>query len=938
VTRFGLWLLASTAFPLAGPAYAQEVPAQPSTSPAEQPEEPSPGGTAESADVEEDDVIEVIGQRERGSVPGDVRPEQVLRPADIRAYGVSSIAELLTELAPQTGGGRGREGGQPVVLLNGRRISGFREIRDLPTEAIERTEILPPEAAQQLGYRADQRVVNIVLRRRFNAITAELSGGGATDGDRYTVNPELNIVRIARDRRLSVNLEYQGQTPVYEDDRNLLPTQPTRPYGIVGNLTPFGTAGEIDPALSALAGRPVTLAGVPDDVSGRPSLASFLRAANPSDFGAYRTLSPASRTLSTNATYSQPILGNVTASVNVSFESTASSSELGLGSAALTVPAGSPYSPFTTPVVLNRYLVEAGARGREVDGNVAHVGLNFNGDLGEWRWSVIGNYDRTWSRTWTDQSPDLTGLTTRIAAGDPAVNPFGRFDPVLLGDFRRDYARSISNVANASANVNGPLFQLPAGRVNASIRAGFEVNSIESRTVRSGVVTPGETDRSIGSGQVRIDVPLTSRRTGVLDAIGNLSVNGTYAIDRTSDYGAQETRTYGLNWSPIPQVTFLATRTTEEDAPTAAQLNNPQIITPDARVFDFVTGQSVDATLVEGGNPALLASDRKVTSLTLNLQPFNDTPFNATVEYTATSIDNPVSFLPAPTQALERAFPDRFQRDVTGRLLRFDNRPVNFTRSEQRQLRTGFNFSKQIGAAPTPSPAVLAEFRARAGARRQQRDGATPPPGDSNATPTVVQPTDQTPPREGGGRRFGGPGGGGFGGGGFGGGRGGGLGAARLQLSVFHTWRLEDTVLIRPGLPELDLLDGDATDTRGGRPEHQIEFNAGLTKGGYGLRVSGNYQVGTTVQGGTAAAPTQLNFGALTTVTVRGFVDFNPLMKVARDHPWLRGTRVSLAVRNLFNQRLDVTDPTGATPLNYQPALLDPIGRTVTLSIRKLLF
>jgi hypothetical protein len=34
-------------------------------------------------------------------------------------------------------------GGSPVILLNGRRIAGFQEIRDLPTEAILRVDILP---------------------------------------------------------------------------------------------------------------------------------------------------------------------------------------------------------------------------------------------------------------------------------------------------------------------------------------------------------------------------------------------------------------------------------------------------------------------------------------------------------------------------------------------------------------------------------------------------------------------------------------------------------------------------------------------------------------------------------------------------------------------------------------------------------------------------
>jgi outer membrane receptor protein involved in Fe transport len=52
----------------------------------------------------------------------------------------------------------------------------------------------------------------------------------------------------------------------------------------------------------------------------------------------------------------------------------------------------------------------------------------------------------------------------------------------------------------------------------------------------------------------------------------------------------------------------------------------------------------------------------------------------------------------------------------------------------------------------------------------------------------------------------------------------------------------------------------------------------------------------------------------------------------------MRGFRVSLGVNNLFDQRLQVTDATGATPLSFQPDLLDPLGRSVRLSIRKQFF
>ena len=54
--------------------------------------------------------------------------------------------------------------------------------------------------------------------------------------------------------------------------------------------------------------------------------------------------------------------------------------------------------------------------------------------------------------------------------------------------------------------------------------------------------------------------------------------------------------------------------------------------------------------------------------------------------------------------------------------------------------------------------------------------------------------------------------------------------------------------------------------------------------------------------------------------------------------PWARGLRVSVGVNNIFDSRQHVRDANGDTPLRYQPAYLDPLGRTVSISIRKLIF
>ena len=55
--------------------------------------------------------------------------------------------------------------------------------------------------------------------------------------------------------------------------------------------------------------------------------------------------------------------------------------------------------------------------------------------------------------------------------------------------------------------------------------------------------------------------------------------------------------------------------------------------------------------------------------------------------------------------------------------------------------------------------------------------------------------------------------------------------------------------------------------------------------------------------------------------------------------PWLKGSRVNFGVQNLFDTRPEVTSSAGGdVPLNYQPDYLDPQGRVVSLTFRKILF
>jgi hypothetical protein len=915
----------------------------------------------DDSDEVPDDIVVTGSRAQPGAVIGDIPPEEQLGPADIRAYGVSTVADLLDELSPETQSGRG-SGGAPVVLLNGRRISSFAEIRDLPTEAIARVDILPEEVALKYGYTADQRVVNIVLRPRFHAVTVEGGDTLATAGGRNGPAASLDVLHIKRDGRINIHLDYKSSDALLESQRDIIETPSD--FTLAGNVVGTGADGEIDPALSAAAGAVVTIAGVPNT---SPTFADFVgNAGMPTvyDQARYRTLLPSSHDVSGNVVWSRTILGNVSATLNGRFEATDSQAEQGLASVALAVPAGSPFSPFASNVIVDRALgAPYGALTQDRSEIDAHLGLSLNGDISpKWRWTFTSNYDRANSEAFTVTGFDATPLQTAIDAG--TANPFGPIDPdnVRLSPVNQAY--SLASTTEANALVTGTLFALPAGPVSTSIRAGGSLSDFSSRSVRGTTETTGQVSRDIANGQINLDVPITSRDKNVLGAIGSLSLNTNYAVDHLSDFGTLTSFGYGANWAPIPALRFLVSVTDKDSAPSAQQLGNPQVVTPNVRVFDYVNGETVAVTQVTGGNPDLLASNQRVTKIGMTLKPFGKTDFTFSANYITKSARNTSESLPSATAAIEAAFPDRFIRDDDGDLERIDSRPVNFAHSDSSELRWGFNLSLRLksklqkefeafrnGSGPNPLAGLFPRGARRGGFGGGDRrpDGTAapndaPPPapgspatGDQGNPPPAGQSAQAAspgappggPPGAGGRGGFGGRGGGGFGGRGQAGGR--------LQFSLYHTWEFTDRVLIRDGLPELDLLNGGATG-QGGQPRHQIQARAGYSNNGIGVRLNADWQSGTTVVGGTAMAPETLKFSSLGTFDIRLFADLTQQLKFIKTHAWARGMRITLGVGNLFDTRQRVTDPSGATPISYQPDYLDPLGRTVKLSIRKLFF
>ncbi|MFZ4382208.1 MAG: TonB-dependent receptor, partial [Sandarakinorhabdus sp.] len=196
---------------------------------------------------EDDEQITVSTARLPGQVVGDIKPEVTFGTQELRAIGAGSITELLAEIAPQTRSGRGRGGGPPAVLINGKRVSGFAEIRNIPPEAILRVDVLPEEVSLKYGFRADQRVINFVLRPRFSAVTGELDIGGPTDGGRFSTELEVNLFKLNNGTRTSIEGEVQIDTMVTEAERRITTPAASRPFAIGGNVSAILPGANVDP-------------------------------------------------------------------------------------------------------------------------------------------------------------------------------------------------------------------------------------------------------------------------------------------------------------------------------------------------------------------------------------------------------------------------------------------------------------------------------------------------------------------------------------------------------------------------------------------------------------------------------------------------------------------------------------------------------------------
>ncbi len=155
----------------------------------------------------------------------------------------------------------------------------------------------------------------------------------------------------------------------------------------------------------------------------------------------------------------------------------------------------------------------------------------------------------------------------------------------------------------------------------------------------------------------------------------------------------------------------------------------------------------------------------------------------------------------------------------------------------------------------------------------------------------------------------------------------------RYFVNLTHTLELQSEILIAPGVEVLDQLDGDATGAFG-FPRHSSRLEAGLFGNGVGFRLSGRYTGETRLDGSDTGGSGDLFFNDLATFDLRVFGNVDQI--TGSRSPALKNLRVSLRMDNIFDAQRAVRDENGDTPINYQPFVIDPVGRFIGIDIRKL--
>lgn len=876
-------------------------------------------------------TIVVTGARIRGQLIVDQPPIAEYDAEDIAAFGGSSISDIIAAIEPTTGGARGgRGGGRPVFLVNGIRVSSPREFGSYPPEAIAKVEVFAEEVAQRYGYDPDQRVINIVLKNNYAALTLEGELEAPTRGGFSRNEEEATYLRIADGARLNFNLDIEDTSMLTEAER-----------GFVVPSTVPGVADEA--AFRSLVADSWEAEGTANYVRAFPdsgaslSLNATASRARSTSLSGLRALGsgfgPIERrqttdTLSLGGAYSRRIGGwqasfttdavlangdtEIDRSTQEGFDTAASRTRTIVNKATFTgYPLELPAGEVSTTVDLgldwkrlssmdSRSSTDVSVTRRRLDG-----GINLNIPIARrgGPWGAIGTASVNLSAGAEDLS-DFGGLANWSAGLN--WSPFEKLN-LQATRIWREAAPGISALANPRIEeVNVPVFDFATGRnVFATVVTGGNPNL--------GAET--QSDWKFGANW---ELPLEGARLQV-------------------DYGINRSRDVTLS-SPAFTAAFeqaFPDRVTRNGAGDLLAIDRRPVTLYETRSRTLSFGLSMRGRI--GGSDKAEGDRGQGRRHAAAPTPATPPPGAPTQGDGAGRFD-PERFAALRAQVCatpEGTVPDLSQlpERMRARLLDAQGKP-DAERIAALRARLcsaeGAGDADRFAAMRTAlcaEPPQLDSLPERMRERLLGADGAIDPDKLAAARARIcAAPGSGAAPQAGNAGSGGGPPAIPFG-------RGRGGSGGRYFINLNHTIALQNDVTLAAGGPVLDQLDGFVLGS-GALPRHTSRLEGGLFFNGYGLRLSGNYIGEAELRGSGLPGSNDLFFGDLVTFDLRLFADLGQVLK--REEGLFKGLRLSLKMDNIFDGQRRVVDAQGQVPEAYDPRRLDPVGQYIGIDLRKM--
>lgn len=605
-------------------------------------------------------VVEVTGSLIRSTDRNEFNQVQVISAEDLAQHGEATVADFLRDLTVNSasswadnfaygawgGSGialRGLSEKYTLVLVDGVRVApygwpsngsdSFVDLNSLPANMIERIEVVKTGAVSQYGSDAIGGVINIITRKNYQGLEADVSYGDATHGGEPTRKFSLlgGLGDLQQDHyNFTATASYflQGGYTLAERANTRDQTYGGAFSGAADYWNPGGGS-----AGAALGPCPTgtQLANASALMFGPGSgTACAVNTAGAMSLHPHEERFQASANLTVRLTDDIDETLQLWDSRNITTGYQSNSSNEGYAGYSGVVPASNTYNPYGVATPLT-YTFLGEPLGLTVRSNFyrALIGLQggFNTQaFGEWDWKASVSHSQS---TVDNYASGLINLADAANIFDNPVFDFANPSQTpagLDGLYANDSNQAISKLdtVDLSASTTN-LFQLPAGGVGAGVGAQVLRQSQVATNYplqAAGLVSPVylqaiDGQRNVEALYYQVNIPLLS----------TLTFSQSSRYDHYSDFGSAFSPRFALSFKPVSDVNTYFSYSRGFRAPTLAETSQAEAtgIQSATDPYSATPNAQLGVPVVLGGNPDLKAEHTQNYNVGAQWQPAQTT-------------------------------------------------------------------------------------------------------------------------------------------------------------------------------------------------------------------------------------------------------------------------------------------------------------------------